>query len=102
MPSLEFYRQKEKGLKFIHELMAMLKKYAVGFSENNLRPQAGFYPSFRIGWREYNIVNTNIDGNECVIIQPKYFYHSDGSYSVSPPPKKTFYHIQNAFEYLTS
>lgn len=97
MPDIKFYRRKDKSIAFIHELMDLLRQ-APTFSETGLKPHGQFMPSIKIGHREYNIVN-KIDH---VIIKPKYWYHDDGSYSVSPPPSKTFYSVQDALKYLTS
>jgi hypothetical protein len=97
MPTLEFYRRKEKSIVFIHELMDLLRQNPK-FEDRNLKPQGHFMPSFRIGNREYNIVN-KIDH---VIIRPKHWYHDDGSYTVSPPPARTFNSVESALEYLTS
>lgn len=97
MPNIEFYRRKEKSLTFIHELMNLLRQ-TPRFTEVGLKPHGQFMPSFKIKHREYCIVNKS----DYVIIKPKYWYHDDGSYSVSPPPPKTFYSVQDAYEYLTS
>jgi hypothetical protein len=97
MPTIEFYRSREKSIAFIHELMDLLRQNPK-FSEINLKPQGHFMPSIRIGYCEFNIVN-KVDH---IIIKPKYWYHNDGSYTLSPPPPKTFNSVQSAFEYLTS
>lgn len=97
MNNLQFLKNKETSLTFIKDLMEMLKQVP-RFSDKGLIQTGDFYPSFRIGYREYSIVNKT----NHVIIQPKYFYHEDGSYTNSKPPKKIFHSAQNAFEYLTT
>jgi hypothetical protein len=80
---------------FTYELMQLLRQ-APSFTEHGLKPHGLFMPSFKLKHKEYCIVN-KIDH---VIIKPKYWYHDDGSYSVSSPPPKTFYNVHDAYDYL--
>lgn len=96
MPTIEFYRRKNKSLTFFNELMDLLRN-SPSFSEQGLKPHGQFMPSFKIKHREYCIVNKN----DHVIIKAKYWYHEDGSHTVSPPPPKIFYSMQKAYKYLT-
>jgi hypothetical protein len=77
---------------------ALLDTHELIEDANRHKTSGSFYPSFRLGFREYCLCGTN---KEQIVIKPKYNYNPDGSFYMDAPIKKTFTSAIKAFEYLT-